>query len=125
MGATDHQWAHASRYSEYALLHEVKLDVKSDLGQRRNEVRARVRELGLRINNRETSGKTVLTLSLPSSNSTFSYPFKKKCISDEVRIGSIIIFHLSKLWKAKFSILCNVIFLVRLHGKFEIDHSCK
>ena len=27
-----------------------------------------------------------------------------------------IIFHLSKLWKAKFSILCDVIFLVRLRG---------
>ena len=43
--------------------------------------------------------------------------------SDVVRIGSIIIFHLSKLWKAKFFILCDVIFLVRLQGKFEIDHS--
>ena len=36
-----------------------------------------------------------------------------------VRIGSIIIFHLSKLWKAKFFILCDVIFLVRLQRKFE------
>ena len=35
----------------------------------------------------------------------------------------IIIFHLSKLWKAKFSIQCDVIFLVRLQGKFDIDHS--
>ena len=34
-----------------------------------------------------------------------------------------IIFHLSKLWKAKFFILCDVVFLVRLQGKFEIDHS--
>ena len=40
-----------------------------------------------------------------------------------VRIGSVIIFHVSKLWKSKFSILCDVIFLVRLQGKFEIDHS--
>ena len=40
-----------------------------------------------------------------------------------MRIGSIIIFHLRKLWKAKFSILCNVIFLVGLQGKFDIDHS--
>ena len=38
-------------------------------------------------------------------------------------IDSTIIFHLSKLWRAKFSILCDVIFLVRLQGKFEIDHS--
>ena len=27
------------------------------------------------------------------------------------------------LWKAKFFILCGVIFLVRLQGKFGIDHS--
>ena len=47
----------------------------------------------------------------------------RKCISEVGRIGSIIIFHLSKLWKAKFFILCDVIFLVRLQGKFEIDHS--
>ena len=46
---------------------------------------------------------------------------KEKCISVIVRIGVIIIFHLSKLWKTKFSILCDVIFLVRL--QFEIDHS--
>ena len=35
----------------------------------------------------------------------------------------MINFHLSKLWKAKFFILCDVIFLVRLQGKFDIDHS--
>ena len=40
-----------------------------------------------------------------------------------VKIGSIIIFHLSKLLKTKFFILCDVIFLVRLQGKFDIDHS--
>ena len=38
-----------------------------------------------------------------------------------MRIGSIIIFHLSELWKAKFFILCDVIFLMRLQGEFEID----
>ena len=38
-----------------------------------------------------------------------------------MRTGSIIIFHLSKLWKAKFSILCDVIFLVRMQEKFDID----
>ena len=48
---------------------------------------------------------------------------KKHNLSDAMRIGSIIIFHLSKLWKAKFFILCDVIFLVRLQGKFENDHS--
>ena len=47
-------------------------------------------------------------------------PFHSKVKTDPfsseiVRIGSIIIFHLSKLWKAMFIILCdNVIFLVRL-----------
>ena len=44
--------------------------------------------------------------------------------SEVVRIGSIIIFHLGKLWRAKFFILCDVLFLVRRQGKFEIDHSC-
>ena len=31
-----------------------------------------------------------------------------------------MIFHLSKLRNAKFFILCDVIFLVRLQGKFKI-----
>ena len=35
----------------------------------------------------------------------------------------MIIFYLSKLWKAKFFILCDVIFLVGLQGKFLNDHS--
>ena len=64
------------------------------------------------------------TLSLPSLKSTFSQPFKQKMYKwGNERIGSIIIFHLSKRWKAKFSILCDVIFLVKLQGKFEVDHS--
>ena len=40
---------------------------------------------------------TFLTVSLPRSKSTFSQPFKEKCINEVVRIGSIIIFHPSKL----------------------------
>ena len=54
----------------------------------------------------------------PSSKRTFSHPFKEKCISEVARIhGSI--FHLSKqLWKAKFFILCDVVFLVRLQENF-------
>ena len=48
---------------------------------------------------------------------------KRKCISGVARICIIIIFHLSKLWKAKFSLLCDVIFLVRLQEKFDIDRS--
>ena len=61
-----------------------------------------------------------LTLSLPSSKSTFSQPLKEKMysISDVVRVGSRIIFHLSKRWKAKFFILCDVLFLVRLQEKW-------
>ena len=43
---------------------------------------------------------------------------------DVARIGSVIVFHLSKLqWKAKFSVMCDVVFLVRLQEKFDIDHS--
>ena len=38
-------------------------------------------------------------------------------------IDNVIVFHLSKLWKAKFSMLCDVIILVRQQGKFEVDHS--
>ena len=34
-----------------------------------------------------------LTLSLQTSKRSFSQPFKEKCISEVVRIGSIIIFH--------------------------------
>ena len=48
---------------------------------------------------------------------------KEKCIDEVARIGSKIIFHMSKLWKAKFFILCDVILLVRPQEKFEIDHS--
>ena len=54
---------------------------------------------------------------------TSPQPFQGKCISEVVRFGSTIVFHSSKLLKAKFSILCDVIFLARLQGKFEIDHS--
>ena len=50
---------------------------------------------------------------------TFSQPVKEICIRDVVRI----IFNLSKLWKAKFFILCDAILLVRLQVKLEIDHS--
>ena len=63
-----------------------------------------------------------LTLWLSISKSTFSQPsYKENCISEVVWIGVIIIFHLSKLWKTKLSILCDVIFLVRLQEKFEIE----
>ena len=35
-------------------------------------------------------------------------------------ISSIIIFHLNRLWKAKFFTLCDVVFLVRLQGEIQI-----
>ena len=35
----------------------------------------------------------------------------------------IIFFHLSKLWKSKFFMLCDVIFLVKLQEKSKSDHS--
>ena len=44
-------------------------------------------------------------------------------MDEVVRIGSVIIFHLSELWKAKFFILFDATFLVELQGKLEIDHS--
>ena len=76
---------------------------------------------------------TVLTIVLrQTATLAFHTPKFEKCIlptflkrfmSEVVRIGSIIIFHLSQVWKAKFFILCDVIFLVRLQEKFEIYHS--
>ena len=51
--------------------------------------------------------------------STFSQPFGENYISEVVRITGINIFHLSKRCKAKFFILCDVIFLV----KFEVYRS--
>ena len=57
--------------------------------------------------------------STPKFKSTFSQPLEEKCRSEVVRIGSIIIFDLSQIWKAKFFILCGVICLVReAAGKF-------
>ena len=44
--------------------------------------------------------------------------FEERCISEVVRIGSVIVYHLSR-----FFMLCDVIFLVTLQGKFETDHS--
>ena len=58
----------------------------------------------------------------PKFNQKFILPTLKGkyILGKAVRIYSMIMFHLSKLWKAKF-ILCDVIFLVRLQGKFEIN----
>ena len=50
----------------------------------------------------------------------FSITIWKKYLSEVMRISRTIIFHLSKLWKAKFFILCEVIFVVRLQEKIEI-----
>ena len=43
-----------------------------------------------------SSSSSSLTLSLPSSKSIISQPFIEKCISEVVRIGVIIIFHLRR-----------------------------
>ena len=43
---------------------------------------------------------TLLLFVFPSSKSTFSQPFKEQYISEVVRIGSIIILHLSKAMKS-------------------------
>ena len=48
---------------------------------------------------------------------------QRLCMGKVVRIARILIVHQSKLWKDKFSILCDVIFLARLQGKYDIDHS--
>ena len=42
--------------------------------------------------------------------------YRNKCRSEVVRIGSIIIFRPSKLWKAKFSMLCDATFHFRGGG---------
>ena len=58
-----------------------------------------------------------IALSLPNSKRTFSQTFKEKCMTLVVGIGSIIIFHPSKLWKATFFILCVVICLCGCTGE--------
>ena len=63
-----------------------------------------------------------LTLPLLRSKSTFSHHLLKS-VSEVVRIGSIIIFPPSNYEKAEFFILCDVIFLVKLQGKLDIDRS--
>ena len=55
-----------------------------------------------------------------SSKRTFSRPFKEKCIREVVRVDGIIIFHLSKLWIAKFSILCYVYFWWGCRGNWRL-----
>ena len=71
----------------------------------------------------EIIGQVSSTLSLPSSKKYILPTFQDKCMSEVMRIGSIIISHLSKLWKVKFLILCDVISLARLQEEFEIDRS--
>ena len=66
---------------------------------------------------------TTLTLSLPSSKVHSPNLFKKKCVSEVVRIGSTIMFHRSKLW-LKSHVLHTVwcYMAAWLQGKFDIDH---
>ena len=86
-------------------------------GKVSNEIQTKI---GSTVLNRTGNGSHP---SLPSPQKYIITTFKEKYTREAGRIGSIIIFHLSKLWKAKFFILYDVIFLVRLPGKFEIDHS--
>ena len=60
------------------------------------------------------------TLSHPSSKGSFSKLLKEKCISEVVRIGSIIFFCLSKLWKAKFFILCDSLLRWGCRGSLKL-----
>ena len=64
-----------------------------------------------------------LLASVLKSSAGSKVHLSKFCVGEVVRIRSIIICHLSKLWKDKFFILYGVIFLERLEGKFEIDRS--
>ena len=52
--------------------------------------------------------------------SAVSNLLKRKCMSEVARIGSVIIFHLRKLWKAKFSILCDVMFPWSCRGNLTL-----
>ena len=51
-------------------------------------------------------------LSLPTSKVHSPNLPEEKCMSEVVRIGSIIIFHLRKPWKDKFFIMCDVILIL-------------
>ena len=62
--------------------------------------------------------KILTQLSLPSEK-VHSSNFLKRNVWGS-GIGSIVIFRLSELWKARFFIPCDVIFLVRLQGKIRI-----
>ena len=59
----------------------------------------------------------------PKLKKVHSPNLQREMYSEAVRIGSIIISCVSKLVKAKFLILCDVIFLARLQEKFGNDHS--
>ena len=64
-----------------------------------------------------------LTLPLTRSRDTFSQPFEEKlCISEVVRIGSIQSSSICVSYEKPRSSYC-VVCLVRMQGKFEIDHS--
>ena len=70
-----------------------------------------------------TDGDHYKTINPLSPKCTFFQRFKEKCMNEVMRIESIITSHLSTLWKARFSILRDIIFLLRMQEKFDIDHS--
>ena len=51
---------------------------------------------------------------------TFSQTLKEKCVRGIARIDGITIFHLNKQWKAKFFLLRDLMFLVRLQGNLKL-----
>ena len=62
---------------------------------------------------------------IPSSKSTFSQPFKERSISNIVRICKYNHVSPDQAMKNQFlnTVYLIILFLVRLWGKFEIDHS--
>ena len=66
---------------------------------------------------RAAAHSSCLTLSLPSSKSTFSQPSNDKCISEVVRIGNIIT---AMPEKPSSSYQCDVIFLARAAGNLKL-----
>ena len=98
-----------------------------ELGSERVKIKVKVHicyagECGLRSRNCRQAHSQSPTSNpfTPKFKSTFSQPFREKCISEVVRISSIIIFHLRKLWRAKFFILCDVAFWWGCKGNLSL-----
>ena len=93
---------------------KVAIDFETLIDRHRGNTffcRAITSSLSQRLLHRMTNSRAVLKtaleivilcsnhwLKIKTQNGSFSQPFKEKCISEVVRIGNIIIFHLSKLY---------------------------